>query len=73
MILFVFNFQMISVGCFCSNSKDAGLVCDLLWAYFDADVTGWADLDKAIELIYGPDVLDTFLRQNNLETDCRFH
>lgn len=47
-----------------------GLICDLLWACFDPDVAGWAHQDKAIDLIYGPDVLDTFLRQNNLEKIC---
>ena len=46
---------------------DDGLVCDLLWSYFDANVTGWVEPDKAVEWEFGPDVLQKFLEDNHLE------
>ena len=47
---------------------DSGLLCDLLWSYFDSDIVGWQASNHAVEMIYGPDVLDKFLQDNQLET-----
>eukprot|EP00438_Fugacium_kawagutii_P007935 Skav203717 [mRNA] locus=scaffold259:588791:589615:- [translate_table: standard] len=49
---------------------DAGLLCDLAWSCFDSGITGWQHPDKAVELIFGPDVVDKFLEENSLERIC---
>lgn len=49
---------------------DHGLLCDLCWSYFEADIKGWQAPDKAVEFTFGPDVLDKFLQQNRLERIC---
>ena len=47
--------------------SDEGLLCDLLWAFFDADCRSWEEGDQSIQLSYGPDVLEQFLQQTQLE------
>ena len=47
---------------------DHGLLCDLCWSYFEADIKWWQALDKAVEFTFGPDVLDKFLQQNRLDS-----
>ena len=49
---------------------DHGLLCDLCWSYYDDDVKGWREPDKALELLFGLDVLEEFLRHNRLERIC---
>jgi len=32
---------------------DTGLLCDLLWADPDKDVTGWADNERGVSFTFG--------------------
>ena len=52
---------------------DSGLLCDLLWSDPDMDVVGWADSDRGVSYIFGPDVIAKFLKTHDLDLLCRAH
>ncbi|CAE7296719.1 TOPP3 [Symbiodinium natans] len=53
-----------------TDIPDHGLLCDLLFAYYDDHVRGWEDGDKSIEMCFGLDVVEEFLTKNGLEKMC---
>ena len=50
-----------------------GLLCDLLWADPEKDVQGWCENDRGVSFIFGPDVVQNFLRKHDLDLVCRAH
>jgi serine/threonine-protein phosphatase PP1 catalytic subunit len=52
---------------------DTGLVCDLLWADPDKDISGWVDNDRGVSYTFGPDVAASFLAQHSLDLIVRAH
>merc|ERR1711933_121292 len=44
-----------------SDVPDVGLVCDLLWADPDKDVTGWCENNRGVSYVFGADVAASFL------------
>jgi serine/threonine-protein phosphatase PP1 catalytic subunit len=50
-----------------------GLLSDLLWADPDKDVTGWSENDRGISFVFGPDVVQRFLRKFDMDLVCRAH
>ena len=46
--------------------EDEGLVCDLLWSDPE-DVKGWEESHRGVSYVFGPDVLEAFLRHHDLE------
>merc|ERR1712113_747459 len=43
-----------------TDVPDTGLICDLLWADPDKDIAGWAENDRGVSFIFGPDVVTSF-------------
>merc|ERR1712048_205965 len=56
-----------------TDVPDTGLICDLLWADPDKDVSGWAENDRGVSYIFGPDVCADFLRKQGLDLIARAH
>eukprot|EP00933_Yihiella_yeosuensis_P053531 TRINITY_DN51785_c0_g1_i1.p1 TRINITY_DN51785_c0_g1~~TRINITY_DN51785_c0_g1_i1.p1 ORF type:complete len:305 (-),score=82.50 TRINITY_DN51785_c0_g1_i1:184-1098(-) len=56
-----------------TDVPDTGLICDLLWADPDKDVTGWAENDRGVSFIFGPDVVSGFLQKQDMDLICRAH
>mmetsp|Transcript_173620 Transcript_173620/g.551156 ORF Transcript_173620/g.551156 Transcript_173620/m.551156 type:complete len:336 (+) Transcript_173620:184-1191(+) len=56
-----------------ADVPDAGLICDLLWADPDKDITGWAENDRGVSFIFGPDVVTSFLSKMDMDLVCRAH
>jgi len=56
-----------------TDVPDEGLLCDLLWADPDAEISGWADSDRGVSYIFGEDVLAKFLDEHGLDLICRAH
>jgi len=56
-----------------TDVPDTGLICDLLWADPDKDIFGWAENDRGVSFIFGPDVVSTFLSKLDMDLVCRAH
>merc|ERR1712176_1086978 len=52
---------------------DGGLICDLLWADPDKDISGWAENDRGVSFQFGPDVTASFLKAHNFDLIARAH
>jgi serine/threonine-protein phosphatase PP1 catalytic subunit len=52
---------------------DGGLLCDILWADPERDILGWADNERGVSYIFGPDVVVNFLRKHDLDLIVRAH
>jgi len=55
------------------EAPETGLICDLLWADPDTEITGWDESDRGISFIFGPDVVESFLEEHDLDLICRAH
>merc|ERR1712151_1194483 len=56
-----------------TDVPDTGLICDLLWADPDKDIAGWAENDRGVSFIFGPDVVTSFLQRQDMDLICRAH
>ncbi|XP_024519298.1 serine/threonine-protein phosphatase PP1 isozyme 2 isoform X2 [Selaginella moellendorffii] len=56
-----------------TDVPDTGLLCDLLWADPDKDVTGWGSNDRGVSYTFGADVVGDFLQKHDLDLVCRAH
>jgi serine/threonine-protein phosphatase PP1 catalytic subunit len=56
-----------------TDVPDTGLICDLLWADPDKDISGWAESDRGVSFIFGPDVVSSFLQKQDMDLVCRAH
>mmetsp|Transcript_36491 Transcript_36491/g.54581 ORF Transcript_36491/g.54581 Transcript_36491/m.54581 type:complete len:304 (-) Transcript_36491:107-1018(-) len=56
-----------------TDVPDTGLICDLLWADPDKDIAGWAENDRGVSFIFGPDVVTGFLQKQDMDLVCRAH
>jgi len=52
---------------------DSGLMCDLLWADPDKDISGWVENDRGVSYMFGHDVVSSFLVNHNLDLIVRAH
>ena len=50
-----------------------GLLCDLVWSDPELEVTGWMDNERGVSYVFGPDVISSFLKKNDLDLICRAH
>jgi len=67
------NFEQVRRLVRPTDVPDTGLICDLLWADPDKDVTGWAESDRGVSFIFGPDVVTSFLQKHDMDLVCRAH
>lgn len=56
-----------------TDVPDSGLICDLLWADPDEGRVGWGQNDRGVSWTFGPDVVERFCRQHDLDMICRAH
>jgi len=56
-----------------TDVPDTGLVCDLLWGDPDKDVVGWAENDRGVSFVFGPDVVSAFLQKQDMDLVVRSH
>ncbi|KAH1123892.1 hypothetical protein AAZX31_06G025500 [Glycine max] len=52
---------------------DQGLLCDLLWADPDNEISGWGENDRGVSYTFGPDKVSEFLKKHDLDLICRAH
>eukprot|EP00746_Dinoflagellata_sp_MGD_P002635 gnl/MRDRNA2_/MRDRNA2_105160_c0_seq1.p1 gnl/MRDRNA2_/MRDRNA2_105160_c0~~gnl/MRDRNA2_/MRDRNA2_105160_c0_seq1.p1 ORF type:complete len:1066 (+),score=191.69 gnl/MRDRNA2_/MRDRNA2_105160_c0_seq1:78-3275(+) len=56
-----------------TDVPDSGLLCDLLWADPDQDVSGWVENDRGVSFTFGPDVVTSFNQRMGLDLIVRAH
>ena len=56
-----------------TDVPDTGLLCDLLWSDPNKDITGWGENDRGVSYTYGPDIVTSFLKRQDLDLICRAH
>ena len=53
---------------------EEGLLCDLLWADPESSIKDWAhNEERGISHIFGPNIIETFLEEHDLDLVCRAH
>lgn len=67
------NFEQIRKLVRPTDVPDSGLICDLLWADPEKDLTGWADNDRGVSFIFGAGIVTSFLQKHNMDLVCRAH
>lgn len=50
---------------------DCGLLCDLLWATPDTNITGWSENVQGVSFTFGTDVVARFVEKHGLDLVCR--
>lgn len=56
-----------------TDVPEVGMVCDFLWADPDLDIAGWAESDRGVSYIFGPDVVANFLKKHEFDVVVRAH
>jgi len=56
-----------------TDVPDVGMVCDFLWADPDIDIQGWAENDRGVSYIFGPDIVTSFLKRHDFDVVVRAH
>lgn len=56
-----------------TDVPDNGMVCDLLWADPDKEVTGWGENERGVSYTFGADIVKTFCQKQGIELICRGH
>jgi len=52
---------------------ESGIMCDLLWADPEKGISGFSPNDRGISWLFGEDVVQSFLKANNLDLIIRAH
>jgi len=52
---------------------DSGMLCELLWADPEADISGWAENDRGVSYTFGADVVSKFLQKHDYDLVVRAH
>lgn len=56
-----------------SDIPEQGILCDLLWSDPDENTDGFGPNDRGISVVFGADVVQKFLEDNDLDLICRAH
>ena len=56
-----------------TDVPDTGLLCDLLWSDPNKEISGWGENDRGVSYTYGPDIVTSFLKRQDLDLICRAH
>jgi serine/threonine-protein phosphatase PP1 catalytic subunit len=67
------NFNQIKNITRPTDVPDVGLVCDFLWADPDTDLSGWAENDRGVSFVFGPDIVEGFLKKFDFDVVVRAH
>lgn len=52
---------------------EKGLICDLLWSDPSIENFGWEDNDRGVSYVFGPDVVNNYVKKLNIDLICRAH
>ena len=57
----------------CFNERAIFSICYKHGLSTTKDITGWAENDRGVSFVFGPDVVSSFLRKHDLDLICRAH
>ena len=52
---------------------DEGIMCDILWSDPEKLISGWQDSDRGVSYIFGRDILENFVKKQDIDLVCRAH
>lgn len=52
---------------------EGSMVEDILWSDPDPEIEGWGPSSRGVSYVYGMDILERFLQENELDLVCRAH
>lgn len=52
---------------------DEGILCDLMWADPEDNMTGWGPNERGVSFVFGADVVKEFVERNGIDLVCRAH
>ena len=52
---------------------DGTIECDILWSDPEGGAPGWNPSDRGVSYTFGPDIVEKFTEENNLQLVCRAH
>lgn len=52
---------------------DSGLLCDLLWSDPDKETNNWEENERGVSYIFGLNIVNQFLKDNDIDLICRAH
>ena len=56
-----------------SDIPDKGMLCDILWADPDKNISNWGENDRGVSYTFGKYIITKFLERNQLDLVCRAH
>ena len=56
-----------------TDIPDEGIMCDILWSDPEKLISGWQDSDRGVSYIFGRDVLEKFIQEQDIDLVCRAH
>mmetsp|Transcript_48835 Transcript_48835/g.125842 ORF Transcript_48835/g.125842 Transcript_48835/m.125842 type:complete len:308 (-) Transcript_48835:98-1021(-) len=56
-----------------TDVPEVGSICDFLWADPEIDMQGWAESDRGVSYIFGPDIVSNFLKKHDFDMVVRAH
>lgn len=56
-----------------TDVPEKGLLCDLLWSDPSSDAKGFGPNDRGVSVTFNEEVVEKFLKDNNLDLICRAH
>lgn len=56
-----------------TDIPDFGLLCDLLWADPDTEITSWGVNDRGVSYVFGEDIIKRFCTKHGIDLICRAH
>jgi serine/threonine-protein phosphatase PP1 catalytic subunit len=56
-----------------TDIPDDGLLCDICWSDPEKLQKGWGPNDRGVSYIYGPEVVEQFIKDKDIDLVCRAH
>jgi hypothetical protein len=49
------------------------LLCDILWSDPSEESNTWEDNDRGVSFVFSKEIVDLFVKKNNIDLICRAH
>ena len=56
-----------------TDIPESGILCDILWSDPESSIKEWGQSDRGVGFVFGINVIQNFLKKNDLDLICRAH